>query len=221
MPRRVGWALQRQNDLHSLGWNQSFNRGILLITASHSRLSACPLFCCVLSRIVGAVWLQTRTCLSCIIHDRTFCIQQCSICHFVGVSSSRTLFRTEGNQVWHLFLGPIPGPGRAASNVAAEKPRPQRSKEGRSDHVDRHDLCEGGHAANNDGYVDLNEPGQCILASLVSISLQMTAIGCNGTYVHMLTIAANHEESLEDRILTLITKVTTLAAMPLDRKSHG
>jgi hypothetical protein len=46
----------------------------------------------------------------------------------------------------------------------------------------------------------------------------MTATGCNGTYEHMLVIPANHEESLEDKILTLYTKDTTLAAIPLDQK---
>lgn len=87
--------------------------------------------------------------------------------------------------------------------------------------MDRHDVCESGHAANNDGYVDLNEPGQRISASLIPLSLQMTVSGCNGTYEHMLVIPANHEESVEDKILTLNTKDTTLAAIPLDRNSVG
>ena len=133
--------------------------GAPLITESDSLLSACPLFRCVLHRTMRAVWLQTGTRFSCIIHDRTFCIQQHSVRHFVGVPTPGTLSRTEGDQVWQLLLGPALRPGRAAPNTAAQQTRPQRPEEGRSDHVDRHDLCEGGHAADNDGYVDLDEPG--------------------------------------------------------------
>lgn len=87
--------------------------------------------------------------------------------------------------------------------------------------MDRHDVCECGHASDNDGYVDLNEPGQCILASLISPPSQMTVTGCNATYEHMLVIPANHDESVEDKISTLNTKDTMLAAIPLDRNSGG
>lgn len=37
----------------------------------------------------------------------------------------------------------------------------------------------------------------------------------------MLVIPANHEESVEDKISTLNTKDTMLAAMPLERNSSG